>query len=63
MIALVLEIGPRLGLVALLAVAIVTYGGYMGAWRGERRRSRYSFRPGDRDDQAIAPTQPPSDGR
>jgi len=29
MIALVLEIGPRLGLVALLAVAIVTYGGYM----------------------------------
>lgn len=52
MIAAVLEIGPRLGEVIVFAVAIVTVGGYMGAWRGDRRRSSFSF-PADAPDDEV----------
>jgi hypothetical protein len=52
MIAAALEIGPRLGAVIVLTVAIVTIGGYMGAWRGERRRSSFPF-PADAPDDEV----------
>jgi hypothetical protein len=51
-IAAALEIGPRLGAVIVLTVVIVTIGGYMGAWRGERRRSSFSF-PADGPDDEV----------
>jgi hypothetical protein len=54
MIAAVLEIGPRLGAVIVLTVAIVTIGGYMGAWRGERRRSSFPFPVDVPDDEGQA---------
>jgi hypothetical protein len=64
MIALVLEIGPRLGIVVVLMVAIVTVGGYLGAWGGERWRSPFGFdATNPSDDERLTPTRTPSDAQ
>jgi hypothetical protein len=61
MIALVLEIGPRLGLVVVLVVAIVTVGGYYGAWGAGRPPDPFSF--GTRDNERVVPTKAPPDAQ
>ncbi len=52
--AAVLEIGPRLGLIIVLSVLIITVGGYVGAWGGPRLRDPFSFQAGEDEEQGQA---------
>jgi hypothetical protein len=52
--AAVLEIGPRLGLIIVLSVLIITVGGYVGAWGGPRLRDPFSFQAEEDKEQRQA---------
>jgi hypothetical protein len=59
--ATVLEIGPRLGLIIVLSVLIIT--GYVGAWGGPRLRGPFSFQAEeDKEQGQVVSTDLPEHG-